>query len=133
MLAHKRVLVAEDNDMNFALVEIVLRNLGVDVLRAATGQEALDLATKEHPDLVYMDVQMPILDGLEVTRRLRAQPETQAVPVVALTALAMAGDEEKVLAAGCNAYISKPVSPATLREMTRRFLDDGQKTGDLRA
>ncbi|HLQ31400.1 MAG TPA: response regulator [Chloroflexota bacterium] len=123
MPASQRVLVVEDNDLNYSLVEFVLGQQGLLISRADTGQQALDMATADPPDLVFMDIQLPGMDGLEVTRRLRQNPLTQGVPIVALTALAMAGDEERVLAAGCDAYLSKPVSPVDLVAVASRFLD----------
>ena len=123
MPASQRVLVVEDNDLNYSLVEFVLGQQGLLISRADTGQQALDMATADPPDLVFMDIQLPGMDGLEVTRRLRQNPLTQGVPIVALTALAMAGDEERVLAAGCDAYLSKPVSPVDLVAVASRFVD----------
>ncbi len=123
MPASQRVLVVEDNDLNYSLVEFVLGQQGLLISRADTGQQALDMATADPPDLVFMDIQLPGMDGLEVTRRLRKNPLTQGVPIVALTALAMAGDEERVLAAGCDAYLSKPVSPVDLVAVASRFVD----------
>ncbi|MDE3077859.1 MAG: response regulator [Chloroflexota bacterium] len=117
-----RVLVVEDNDLNYQLVAFVLSRLGLSVLRAADAEAALDLATSERPDLIYMDIQLPGTDGLEVTRRLKASSATCNVPVIALTAFAMVGDEEKALAAGCDGYLTKPVSPQQLRAVTQRFL-----------
>jgi two-component system, cell cycle response regulator DivK len=128
MASNQRVLVAEDNDLNYQLVSFVLGKLELDVERASSGAEALELASAERFDLVLMDIQLPDVDGLEVTRRLRANPETAGMPIVAVTALAMAGDEQKALAAGCDAYLTKPVSPAHLMETARRFLDPGAGT-----
>lgn len=122
MWCDKRVLVAEDNDTNYVLVQVVLRRLGCEVLRATTGDEAIATATSVLPDLVYMDIQLPAPDGLEVTRRLRADPATRDIPIVALTAQAMVGDRERALAAGCDAYLTKPVSIHLLEETTERFL-----------
>jgi len=119
----KRVLVVEDNDVNFALVEFVLGKLDVAVARAATGAQALDLAERDRPDLIYMDVHLPDVTGLELTRQLRLRPYMQGVPIVALTALAMAGDRERALDAGCTEYMSKPLSPRRLQETTARLLD----------
>jgi two-component system, cell cycle response regulator DivK len=121
-MADKRVLVAEDNDTNYLLVQVVLRKLGCEVLRASTGDEAIAAIATTLPDLVYMDIQLPAPDGLEVTRRLRANPATRDIPIVALTAQAMLGDEEKAIAAGCDAYLTKPVSIRLLEETTERFL-----------
>ena len=119
----RRVLVVEDNDVNYALVQAVLSKLRCEVFRAVTGEEAIAAAVALVPDLVYMDIQLPRSDGLEVTRRLRGNAVTSGIPIVALTAQAMAGDRERALAAGCDAYLSKPVSIALLEDTTRRFLD----------
>jgi len=116
------VLVVEDNDLNYELVQFILSKMGLVVLRASQGDQVLDMATTEHPDLIYMDIQLPGINGLELTRLLKADRATQHVPVIALTAFAMVGDEEKALAAGCAAYLTKPVSPHQLRDTTERFL-----------
>ena len=123
MATGRRVLVAEDNDANYVLVQAVLRKLGCEVLRATTGEEAIAAATSGLPDLVYMDIQLPPPNGLEVTRRLRSNPATREIPIVALTAQAMVGDQEGALAAGCDAYLTKPVSMQLLEETTERFLN----------
>ena len=124
MPADKYVLVAEDNDLNFRLAQFILARLGVEVRRATTGDQALADALADPPALIYMDIQLPGIDGLQVTRELRSNPATQHVPIVALTALAMVGDEERAISAGCNAYLTKPVSPHDLQDMTRRYLMD---------
>ncbi|HEX6511244.1 MAG TPA: response regulator [Chloroflexota bacterium] len=118
----KRVLVAEDNDANYSLVAYVLARQGLAVYRARDGQETLEMASEDPPDLLLMDVQMPKIDGLEVTRRLRQLPATHSLPIVVVTALAMRGDQQRAVAAGCDAYLAKPVSPTQLIEMTQRFL-----------
>jgi two-component system cell cycle response regulator DivK len=118
----KRVLVAEDDDVNFELVEVVLKPLKVTVMRASTGKQAIEIATISRPDLILMDIRLPIVDGLEAVRRLRANSATHAIPIVALTASAMVGDSVRALEAGCNAYLSKPVSVRELLEVARRFL-----------
>jgi len=123
MATGRRVLVAEDNDANYVLVQAVLRKLGCEVLRATTGEEAIAAATSGLPDLVYMDIQLPPPNGLEVTRRLRSNQTTRDIPIVALTAQAMVGDQEGALAAGCDAYLTKPVSMQLLEETTERFLN----------
>src|SRR5579872_5010992 len=118
----KRILVVEDNDVNYSLVAFILGKQGLQVRRAATGEEALRQAAEDEPDLILMDIQLPGIDGLEVTRRLRARPATRAIPIVALTAFAMVGDDERALAAGCDGYIAKPVSPRILLDTVQRFL-----------
>ena len=123
MSDRKRVLVAEDNDVNFQLVEVVLASLDVTLVRASSGQQAIDLATAIPPDLIYMDLRLPDMDGLDVVRMLRAQESTSHIPIVALTALAMVGDGARAKEAGCDAYITKPFSVHKLVEITRQFLD----------
>jgi two-component system, cell cycle response regulator DivK len=118
----KCVLVAEDNDANYALVRAVLRKVGCEVLRTSTGDETIAVVTSRLPSLIYIDIRLPPPDGLEVTRRLRANLDTRDIPIVALTAQAMRGDEERALEAGCNAYLTKPVSIRLLEETTHRFL-----------
>lgn len=118
----KYILVVEDNDLNYQLVEAILAKTGCTVARAVNGQEAIEMARKHVPLLIYMDIQLPLLDGLSATRILRGTPETQVVPIIALTALAMKGDEEKALAAGCDGVLTKPISPKLLREVTQRYL-----------
>ncbi|MBX3618481.1 MAG: response regulator [Rhizobacter sp.] len=102
------ILVVEDNPQNLKLAQLVLRKGGHAVLAAPDGEQGLKAAGEHQPDLVLMDVQMPGLDGLEVTRRLKHDPLTAHIKVVALTALAMKGDAERILAAGCDAYLAKP-------------------------
>jgi CheY-like chemotaxis protein len=126
MMPNKRVLVVEDNDLNFDLAAFLLSALGVCTLRAATGPQALARATAELPDLVLMDIQLPGLDGLEVTRRLRAAAATRQLPIVAISALAMRGDRERALAAGCDDYLPKPYSPSDFQATVRRFLEGGR-------
>ncbi|HLG73477.1 MAG TPA: response regulator [Chloroflexota bacterium] len=126
----QRVLVVEDNDMNFTLVQFVLQRLGLDVQRAKSGPEALDLVEAGAPDLIYMDIHLPGMDGLEVTRHLRAKEMTRKIPIVALTALAMAGDQERALQAGCDGYLTKPVSANDLRESVSRYLEGAAGKAD---
>src|SRR5262245_61444179 len=103
-----RILVVEDNPMNLKLAAVVLIAAGHTVLRAQDGEEGLSIARREKPDLILMDVQMAGMDGLTATRMLKSEIETHRIPVVALTAFAMRGDEEKIMAAGCDAYVAKP-------------------------
>lgn len=102
------ILVVEDNAQNLKLAQLLLQKGGHTVLTADNGEWGLDLARAQHPELILMDVQMPGLDGLSVTRLLKQDPGTRHIKVVALTALAMKGDEERILAAGCDAYLAKP-------------------------
>ena len=102
------ILIVEDNAANLKLVTLLLERAGHAVLQAKDGEEGLRLAREAGPDLVLMDIQMPGIDGLEATRRLRADPATAGLRILALTALAMRGDDERILASGCDGYIAKP-------------------------
>jgi two-component system cell cycle response regulator DivK len=104
-----KVLVVEDNPANMKLAVFLLRSVGHTVLSATSAEAAIMVAREEQPDLILMDIQLPGIDGLEATGRLKANAETSAIPVIALTALAMKGDEERILAAGCDGYIAKPM------------------------
>ena len=104
-----KILIVEDNDMNWDMLSRRLERRGYAVVRAVDGKESLTLARSETPDLVLMDMSLPVMDGWEATRRLKAEPATRAIPVIALTAHAMADDRERVLAAGCDDYETKPI------------------------
>jgi CheY-like chemotaxis protein len=119
-----KILIVEDNPANMRLIKMVLRDKGYNLLEATDGEEALAIAMKESPDLIVMDIQLPKMDGLEVTRRLRQASRFSQVPIIALTASTMEGDREKVMAAGCDEHVSKPVNtrrfPLLVAEMLRR-------------
>jgi two-component system cell cycle response regulator DivK len=117
-----RILVAEDDADNRRIVVKVLTGEGHETLEAADGRAAVALATRERPDLIVMDLAMPGMDGWEASRRLKADPQTADIPIIALTAFAMRGDEERAREAGCDAYLSKPCRPQTIRDVVRRFL-----------
>jgi len=104
-----RILLVEDNETNRDMLSRRLQRRGYDVLLAVDGQEGVSMAQSERPDLVLMDMSLPVLDGWEATRRLKGDAETKAIPVIALTAHAMRGDREEALAAGCDDYDTKPV------------------------
>jgi two-component system cell cycle response regulator DivK len=105
-----KVLVVEDNPANLTLATFLLQSAGHTVLSARDAESGLALARVEQPDLVLMDIQLPGMDGLEATALLKRDPSTRAIPVIALTALAMKGDEQRILAAGCDGYIGKPLA-----------------------
>ena len=113
-MAGARILVVEDNDRNMRLFRDVLQAAGYRTLEATTGGGAVDLATEQQPSLTLMDIQLPDIDGVEALRRLRSDPRTASMPVIALTAQAMEGDRERFLAAGFDGYVSKPVDIADL-------------------
>jgi CheY-like chemotaxis protein len=121
----EKILIVEDNPPSLRLIEITLRSRGYTLLRATDGEEALAVAVRERPDLIIMDVQLPGMSGLEVTRRLRQMPEFAAVPIVAVTANAMKGDREKTHRAGCDAYLSKPINTRELPQVIGRMLGKG--------
>jgi CheY-like chemotaxis protein len=104
-----KILLVEDNDMNWDMLSRRLDRRGYEVVRAVDGKQSLALADSETPDLILMDMSLPVMDGWEATRHLKAEPATRAIPIIALTAHAMAGDREKVLAAGCDDYETKPI------------------------
>lgn len=112
----KKVLVIEDNSDNLRLITYALKRAGYEVISAVTGEEGVSTAIMEHPFLVLMDINLPGIDGLEATRRIRASAIGTTVPVIAITSYAMAGDREKILAAGCNGYFEKPIDPLTIME-----------------
>jgi two-component system cell cycle response regulator DivK len=118
-----RILVVEDDADNRCIVVKVLTLDGHAILEAADGRAALGLARDEHPDLILMDLAIPLLDGWEACRQLKADPRTADIPVIALTAFAMRGDEERARKAGCDGYLSKPCRPQTIRDTVRRFLE----------
>lgn len=117
-----RILYVEDNEQNMRLVRKILVHAGHELLEAPNGQSGLEVALRERPDLILMDVNLPDIDGLEATARLRNMPQVARIPIIALTANAMVGDREKALQAGCNGYLPKPVSRADLLTTVAEFL-----------
>ena len=117
------ILLAEDNESNITVVRDFLSSRGYEVSVARDGLEAVEQASALRPDLILMDVQMPLLDGFSAIQRIRGIPAVAHVPIVALTALAMAGDREKCLAAGADYYLAKPVSLSALAAMIERMLE----------
>jgi two-component system cell cycle response regulator DivK len=122
-MAGELILVVEDNDKNRKLVRDVLTVKGYRLVEAETGEDGVRLARAERPDLVLMDIQLPGINGIEALRQLRADPATAGVPVVAVTASAMTQDRQKILAAGFDAYQSKPISVRPFLELVRDVLD----------
>ena len=118
----KTVLVVEDNELNMKLFNDLLEAHGYKVIQTRDGLSALDLARKHMPDLILMDIQLPEVSGLEVTKWLKDDPELKVIPVVAVTAFAMKGDEERIREGGCEAYLSKPISVGKFIETIRHFL-----------
>ncbi len=118
----KTVLIVEDNELNMKLFGDVIESRGHRTLRTGEGIAAFELARAHRPDLVLMDIQLPAISGLEVTRWLKDEPELKDTPVIAVTAYAMAGDEARILAGGCEAYIAKPISIVGFIETIERYL-----------
>jgi CheY-like chemotaxis protein len=117
----KPILIVEDNPINGKVIRTLLTNEGYDVRLAVDAEEALGLLQTWRPRLILMDIQLPGMDGLELTRRLKQDPQTAAISIVALTAYAMRGDEERILAAGCDGYMTKPIAFQTCLEQIARF------------
>lgn len=123
----KKILIVEDNPLNMRLLEMVLRAKNYTLLKATDGEEALDIAMRERPDLIIMDMQLPKMNGLEVTRKLREAPTFNHTPIIAITAYVMKGDKERVIESGCDAYLSKPINTRQLPEMIAGMLLQRQK------
>ena len=119
----KTVLIVEDNELNMKLFHDLLDAHGYKIIQTADGMEALSLARAHHPDLILMDIQLPEVSGLEVTKWIKDDEELKKIPVIAVTAFAMKGDEEKIREGGCEAYISKPISVTHFLETVRHFLE----------
>jgi two-component system cell cycle response regulator DivK len=120
----KTVMIVEDNELNMKLFHDLLDAHGYRTLQTRTGMEALKLARQERPDLILMDIQLPEVSGLEVTKWLKDDEALCGIPVIAVTAFAMKGDEERIRRGGCEAYISKPISIATFLDAVRRHLGE---------
>ncbi len=120
-----KILLVEDNEMNRDMLSRRLTRRGYDVVIAEDGQQGVDMATSERPDLILMDMSLPVMDGWEATRRIKAVQETSTIPVIALTAHAMAEDRDKALAAGCDDYDIKPIELPRLLEKIEKLLNSG--------
>jgi two-component system cell cycle response regulator DivK len=118
----KCILVVEDQEDNRRILRDLLGNAGFELIEAESGKDALSAVIKKRPDLILMDIQLPQMDGYEATRRIKSNPEMKEVPVIAVTSYALAGDEAKARAAGCSAYVSKPLSPRALLAKVREYL-----------
>jgi two-component system, cell cycle response regulator DivK len=118
----KRILVVEDQEDNRRILRDLLTNAGYQVFEAENGGEALGAATAHRPDLILMDIQLPVLDGYEATRRLKADPQVGQIPVIVITSYALSGDEGKARAAGCDDYVTKPYSPRQVLAKVRSYL-----------
>ena len=118
----KRVLVVEDTEDNRQILRDLLTSVGYTLIEAHDGLQGVAMATEHKPDLILMDIQMPVLDGYEATRRIKANPALAHIPIIAVTSYALSGDEAKTKAAGCDGYVAKPFSPRELLAMVRKFL-----------
>jgi two-component system cell cycle response regulator DivK len=123
----EKVLIVEDDPRNMRLLEMTLGGKGYTLVKATSGEEALGIAEKEQPDLILMDVQLPKMNGLEATGKLRQNPAFAHTPIIGLTAYAMKGDKEKVIKAGCDAYLSKPINTRELPGVIAGMLRERQK------
>jgi two-component system cell cycle response regulator DivK len=119
----KTVLIVEDNELNMKLFHDLLEAQGYETLETREGLQALSLARLHRPDLILMDIQLPEISGLEVTKWLKEDDELAKIPVIAVTAFAMKGDEERIREGGCEAYLSKPISVGLFLSTVRKFLD----------
>ena len=121
-LATKRILIVEDNALNMKLLRDVLEAFGYETITTGEGMEGVALACEQRPDLILMDIQLPDISGYDAVRRLKDHPPTQTIPVVAVTAFAMSGDESKALLSGCDAYVAKPIALRDFIEVVERFI-----------
>ena len=118
----KKILVVEDTEDNRQILRDLLSMAGYEMVEAHDGAEGVLKAAEHKPDLILMDIQMPVMDGYEATRRIKANPDLKSIPIVAVTSYALSGDEEKARAAGCDAYIAKPYSPRQMLAKVREIL-----------
>ncbi|ETA67415.1 response regulator with CheY-like receiver domain and winged-helix DNA-binding domain [Methanolobus tindarius DSM 2278] len=118
-----RVLVVEDNPNNMKLINMVLKRHGYETIGAVTGEEGVEKAGTEKPDMILMDIMLPDIDGLETTRRIRRIESLEKIPIIAITSYAMAGDREKILQAGCNGYFEKPINPLTIMNDIEKIIE----------
>ena len=120
----KTVLVVEDNELNMKLFHDLLEANGYNIVQTRNGLEAMDLARTHRPDLILMDIQLPEVSGLDVTQWLKADEDLKAIPVIAVTAFAMKGDEERIRKGGCEAYLSKPISVTKFIETVKTYVGE---------
>jgi len=118
----KTVLIVEDNENNMYMMRFIIAKLGHAVLEARDGASGVALARDKKPDLILMDIQLPVMDGYTATRNIRADEALAGVPIIAVTSYAMVGDRDKALAAGCTAYVEKPIDPATFIKVLEKYL-----------
>ena len=121
----KTVMIVEDNELNMKLFNDLLEAHGYATIQTKSGVEAVELARRHRPNLILMDIQLPEVSGLEVTQWLKDDEELRAIPIIAITAFAMKGDEEKIRQGGCEAYLSKPISVTKFLETVRNYVSEG--------
>ena len=131
--ARRCVLIVEDNPLNMKLFTAMIASQGYEVLQANDGPGGLDLAHQQHPDLIILDIQLPGMSGLEVTHSLKAEADTRDIPVIATTAYALRGDEEKIWASGCDGYMAKPIAVSEFLDLVRSFMTASAPSGDVPA
>jgi two-component system, cell cycle response regulator DivK len=119
-----RALIIEDDDNNMELISFILEANGYELIKAETGNEGYESALKNKPDFIVLDIQLPDIDGFEVLKKIRTNTETQDIPVIAMTSYAMAGGREKMLAAGCNGYVEKPIDPDQVVSQIKRAIGE---------
>ena len=119
----KTILIVEDNELNMKLFNDLLQAHGYNTLQAKDGRVVVELTRKNRPDLILMDIQLPEISGLEITKMLKADDDLRSIPVIAVTAFAMKGDEQKIRNGGCDGYIAKPISVASFLQTVSRFLE----------
>lgn len=120
----KRVLVVEDNENNMELISFILESHNCQVLKAVSGRDGYEQAVRERPDFIILDIQLPDITGTEVLKMIRASPAGASIPIIAMTSYAMTGDEQRLMAAGCNGYIEKPIDPQRVMDQINRILGD---------
>lgn len=118
----KNVMVVEDNEKNRKLVRVVLKSKGYNVIEATTGEEALNILKNQKPNIILMDIQLPGIDGLTLIKQIKADATTKEIPIIAVTAYAMKGDEQKILDTGCEAYMSKPINTQELPLTIEKYI-----------
>lgn len=117
----RRILVVEDQEDNRRIIRDLLTSVGYEMIEALDGAAGVRLAKSERPDLILMDIQLPVLDGYEATRKIKADPDLRSIPIIAVTSYALSGDDTKALEAGCDAYVAKPFSPRQLLAKIQEF------------